>query len=178
MKFGISGVHCTGKTTLIEELKKIDQLSNFKFITGQARKLKDKVKINEQANDDTQLAILEIASQTAEIKNSIDDRCIFDVLGYTLGLHKHNRASDVVLEKVIDRYKQLIVNYTSLFYLPAEIPFVPDGIRSEDLEWRNDLILIFEFLKRNLTDVPIHTITGSVEDRIVKILYFIDYYTH
>ena len=59
MKIAISGVQCTGKSTVLKELQKMPELSEYEFVFEGIRNLKNqgKIKINEDGNDYTQMVI-------------------------------------------------------------------------------------------------------------------------
>lgn len=169
MKFAVTGVHCTGKTTLVNALEESGAYYNrYKFITNQTRGLKGKVTINEGANDITQRAVLDVTTSTAMIDNSIDDRCILDTLAYTLGLYRRKQVTERLVLEAVNAFNKFIPRYDALFYLPAEFPLVDDGVRSVDTEWRNDLIGIFERLL-NIVPVPVHIVNGDVETRVSQV---------
>lgn len=173
MKIAISGVHGVGKTTLINALQQTNKYNHIQFITNQIRNLQGKVIINEGANDATQLAALEVVSKTALIKESIDDRCILDVTAYTLALYRRKQVNEKTVFKAIGNFNKYINNYNALFYLPPEIPFEKDGVRSEDMEWRDDVTSIFEGLIE-CSPVPVYTITGTVLERVLQVNSIID----
>ena len=90
MIISISGAQCTGKTTLIEALKKEECLKGSLFMGSPSRKGNDRgIKINKEAGIYDQLWIATsyvkeiIESAMSAHDHIISDRCLLDVLCYT-----------------------------------------------------------------------------------------------
>lgn len=170
MKICFSGVHGTGKTTLLNELKKNEKLKDYIFVEEITRSLiKDGFIINEKGDEKSQFML---SMKHWEVFNKYDnliiDRGIFDVLCYTKYLFMHQRCSYQCLEFIKYLTKQMKYDY--IFYIKPEFNLVDDGVRSINVEFRNEVFKYFEnyLMKLNLPNVIY--LTGSIENRL-KIIY-------
>lgn len=164
MIVSISGVSCTGKTTLITELQKMGypvitpsasrMASGFEFPTGVA---KDRY-------------IFDVGHrQLIEAKNISDstgkvvflDRSQFD--NWTF---RYVYGGDLSYEYLFKEDLKLI-DFTWILD-PKDVPFVSDGVRPEDLpkreQWHK---LMIEKAKEQHMEFDI--LSGSVADRLMKI---------
>lgn len=180
-RINLCGTQGTGKTTLLEALKKDPSFKGWAFYPELVRDMlkKGEVTINENGNAKSQHKIFEeydkLLDKTFE-QPSISDRCIVDVAAYTSVLF--DNCSDEDLEeyqslsleefgerlRILQRAKELEL----VVYLPIEFPVVDDGIRSSDKVFQQDIDRkIVQFL--NNYKIPYIVITGTVEERIEKI---------
>jgi nicotinamide riboside kinase len=182
-RIAIVGTHSTGKSTLIEDLKEklSPTLSDFYFIKQVNREChKYGLKINEEANDLTQLYIaandLKQIVEAPQDKTVISDRCILDTYVYTLSMWKKGKVSEMVLDSISTLLGNCLSKYTHLIWLRPEFEVVPDGVRSVDEEWREELDSDFEgylkFIK--LETCKIITLSGSREERVNKFIDIIN----
>lgn len=165
MRITLSGAQCTGKSTLIDELKNIPEISDkFKFKGEILRDLrKQGIKINEQGTNETQLLVLSKMIENATLQNTILDRCALDSLVYTMYLYEKGQVSLETLrlaEAVFENIK-----YDICFYLPIEFDIVLDGVRSENNEFRNRIDELFREVI-NLYHYPVINLEGSIQERV------------
>lgn len=176
MVVSISSTHNTGKTTLIESLKKETFFSKFNFIGSPTRKAKKEgMSINNQADnyDDTQLFCLQhdlevISNYNRTGQHYILDRSLLDTYIYSKYLHRNNKVSDKVYLDVLDAWKQYHHIY-NLFIVPNknDVELVMDGDRIDDRGFRQDIheLFLVEFLDmKNILQV-----SGTTEQRIQQI---------
>lgn len=166
MRIAISGTHSTGKSTLLEELKKHPLIiqNEFQFAGGITRSIGAKgVKINEEGGDTTQLLAIAKHIENYTLQPSILDRCALDCYCYTIYLYEKGQIKDETLEIVQTMFKKL--KYDIIFYLKPEFGIVSDGVRSENNEFQTRVREIFDSVLLSYK-VPHITLTGSVAQRL------------
>lgn len=173
IRISISGTHCTGKTTFLEELKKIEK--DFIFIDGPTRQLKDQgfpINNNQSLNyDSTQLMCCYLDLENLKLKLQghqvlISDRCLLDTLVYTQFLYQEGKVTLPVF-LLIKTLWELHQDRYDLIILPEkkDISLVGDEYRNTDAFFREIIDSIFyEILKDSR--ISYQTISGSNSDRI------------
>ena len=170
MKIAFSGVQCTGKTTLINEMKKMELVDGFEFCFESIRKLqKDGFKINEDGDDNTQIAVMLSHIHNMTVPHSILDRCLLDGMCYTEYSYRHNKISIKTYDICLKLFELGINQYDIIFYIRPEFEMVDDGTRSTNKEFRDEVQSIFEefISKYKLNNVVL--LSGSVEQRMEQI---------
>ena len=90
---------------------------------------------------------------------------------YTQYLHLNNKVSADVLDAATHLYNKLVDKIDIIFYTEPDIPLVDDGERSVNVEFRNEIIGIFEkILCSAETSTKVVRLKGSVENRM-KVIY-------
>ena len=168
MKIAISGVHGQGKTTIINELKKLKEFQDYKFIDSPTRALQSSVTINERGTQDTQVSIMfnHYLNVTSNGKNVILDRCALDGMAYTKYFTPKINIS--VLDSLSSMYYYLMGQYDVIFYALPELVPTNDGTRSLDTSFFEAVKSNFEYLIKS-DNHKIITLSGSVEQRIATI---------
>lgn len=169
-KIIISGAQSTGKSTIIEELKKNDRVSGkYTFEREIVRSIKAKgYSINENGDDNTQLMILSrMMNIYASPHPFISDRGFLDCLAYTLYSYYNGKVSDDILK--IAKTLLDTMRYDIIFYIPPEFDIKSDGIRSDDIIFRDKIVDIFENIIR-LHNLDVVNLTGTVENRVNTVL--------
>ena len=169
MKILITGTHCTGKSTLLNELKKT--LPGFKFIGGVTREAKKfGLGINKDGNDHTQLycACKDVINLLQnKKKNVVYDRSIIDSFVYTLYLLQQGK----VLPTTYNIIKQLFMQYKQefdyIFWLRPEFEIVDDNVRDTDTEFQAVIDIIFDEISPIVGNF--NMLTGTTEERITQI---------
>lgn len=171
MKICLTGSHGTGKTTILNELKKLPQFKDYKFISEVLRNLgKEGLPLNKESNNETQLlAFNEYIKLFILNKDFISDRGLFDVRAYTKAAWLRGNIKDFILEyqaEVIGFYKNY---FDKIIYFPIEFSLELDGVRDEDLLYQEE---IDDYIKRILKEeqIPFITVSGTVEQRLETIL--------
>lgn len=174
-RIAISGSHSTGKSTVIENLKTIPEMTErFEFKGEVLRDLKKRgIDINEMGTDDTQLLVLSKFLEYATTKDSILDRCALDGLVYTSYLFEKGQVSKKTLRIAEAIFEN--VKYDIHFYIAPEFDIVPDGTRSENSEFRTRVAELFEEYMEAYQLVLIR-LTGSVEERTKQFLDTLENY--
>lgn len=174
MKIAISGVHGQGKTTLINELKKLDEFKHFKFVDSPTRALIGECGINESGTQDTQVAIMFQHYINQINDNIITDRCALDGMAYTNYFTPCINLSIMnALQKV---YYYLMQQYDIVFYIEPELPPENDGTRSTLMPFFEAIKNNFEFLIKN-DKLKVTSLSGTVEQRVRKFLDTYNIYT-
>lgn len=176
MIVSFTGAQSTGKSTLLEKCRGDKRFESYEFEPEVTRWVKKTygLSINEAGDDFTQLAILNRHMHNYLIyrdKDVILDRCIVDGLVYTQYLHLNNKVSADVLDAATHLYNKLVDKIDIIFYTEPDIPLVDDGERSVNVEFRNEIIGIFEkILCSAETSTKVVRLKGSVENRM-KVIY-------
>lgn len=164
-RIAISGSHSTGKSTVMNVLRDIPSLSSrFTFKSEILRDIKKNgIKINEYGTDETQLLVLSKMIEYATIPNTILDRCLLDCLSYTAYLYEKGQVRKNTLKIAETLFEN--IKYDIYFYIAPEFDIVPDGVRSENFEFRDRVAEIFEEYIEAYKLEPIR-LTGSVTERV------------
>tara|TARA_R100000008_G_C3568005_1_gene160291 strand:- start:625 stop:1152 length:528 start_codon:yes stop_codon:yes gene_type:complete len=171
MKIAFTGAQSTGKTTLLNELKKDrDIILQYDFRDEITRRMQKKgLAINESGNDITQLLIMNSHIKNSLIDNVIMDRCALDGLVYTDWMYDKKKVSHWVREYAEHVFNLLIDKYDHIFYLVPEFSLEDDGIRSTNLQFRDDIVDLFDHYIKEYK-IPVTKLTGSVEQRLNKVM--------
>ena len=176
MIVSFTGAQSTGKSTLLERCRNDDKFKSYKFEPEVTRWVKKTygLSINESGDEFTQMAILNRHMHNYLMyrdRDAVLDRCILDGIVYTCYQFSKNRVSDEVLEHASYLYRKLIDKIDIVFYTEPDIPLIDDGERSINVEFRNEIIDIFnEFLGSVEASTKVVRLKGSVEDRM-KVIY-------
>lgn len=171
MRIAFSGVQCTGKTTLLNELEKLNLNHKvIKFVVRDLVKTKN-IKVNKDGNEDTQIQIANQHLKNLENDNIFVDRCLLDCMAYTTWMFNKGQINQNTFNYVKEKYEDNVNRYDIIFYLRPEFKIVDDGFRSLDIKFRDEVLEIFEELVKNLKNVKV--LTGSVDERIKTILNYI-----
>lgn len=171
MKIAFTGAQSTGKTTLLNELKNDgDIILQYDFRDEITRRMQKKgLAINESGNDITQLLIMNSHIKNSLIDNVIMDRCALDGLVYTDWMYDKKKVSHWVREYAEHVFNLLIDRYDHIFYLVPEFSLEDDGIRSTNLQFRDDIVDLFDHYIKEYK-IPVTKLTGSVEQRLNKVM--------
>ena len=179
MLVGFTGAQCTGKSTLLQACK--DHLDGWSFVDEVTRKVaRDGHDINTDGSDMTQLHILkEHLDNHTTSEDMILDRCILDGYVYTKWLSDQGLVQPWILKYAGNLLSFLGERLDVIFYTcPDDIPFEDDGVRSTDMEFRNNIIDIYNDILSVPTILPgrnswrskVVRLTGTVDQRMETIL--------
>lgn len=170
MLISFTGAQSTGKTTLLNELKKDSALSScFTFIDEITRSIqREGFKINEEGDDNTQIAIMKSHLQNSKNQNAIMDRCALDGLVYTYYLFKKKKVSYNTVIEAEKIFKECISKYDIIFYIKPEFRIVKDGVRSVNRRFRRDIVKMFDYVIKYY-GVKVIVLKGKVEERLNSI---------
>ncbi len=171
MKIAFTGSHCTGKTTLLNQMKIIFQNADFQYVTEVARGIINRgYPLNMDANMDSYVHYINDQLKAEKRMQSCDlfisDRTLLDPLAYALVNKKLPRP--YIHDYFIDMMESIWLlekeQYDLYIYFPIEFPLIYDGVRPEDEQYRKDIDdQIAQLLKRN--NVNFLKITGSPGER-------------
>lgn len=179
MLISFTGAQCTGKTTLLKKCKQLTDvnqpLQDFQFVDEVTRKVKrEGHSINLDGNDITQLFILnEHLKNHTRVDDLVLDRCILDGYVYSSCLSRREQVSEWVTRYACDLLNLLVENLDIIFYTqPEDVPLVDDGVRSVDMNFRQDIINRYEdlFAQDYYWMDKVVRLSGTVEDRMETIL--------
>ena len=176
MKIGLCGTMSVGKTTLVNELKKLNQFKGYEFATERSEYLMNLgIPLNTDSTLNGQTVFL--AERVAELmkENVITDRTILDVIAFT-NLAKSIDNKD---KEYFEDYAGLFVgDYDYIFYVsPEGVEMEDNGIRETDLEYRKaiDTAIIRAMNKYGHRCRNVNIIKGSTVERIEQILGVIQF---
>jgi len=175
MIVSFSGAQSTGKTTLLNKIRGLNPFG-IEYVDEVTRRIKRdfNLPINESGGDLTQTMIMSdhIANiyQKYNLTDVILDRCALDGIVYTQWLYNKGNVSKEVLQWAKKIYHTLISKYDIIFVTsPADVPLVDDGERSVNLEFREEIIDIFDMYTYDMkiySEKNIFAVEGTVEERI------------
>ena len=173
MIVSFTGAQSTGKTTLLNELKKWKEFEDYVFIDEITRNVsKLGMNINEKGDDATQTAIMNAHIENLKKgDNLILDRCSLDGVVYTHYLYLHGRVSRDTFDYARQIFTETCLKYDKILYLKPEFDIVDDGVRSSSVQFRDEIADIFEryITEFNLGKWNVVELSGSVEDRLKAI---------
>ena len=173
MIISFTGAQSTGKTTLLNELKKWKGFEDYVFIDELTRNVsKLGMNINEEGDDATQTAIMNAHIENLRKgDNLILDRCSLDGVVYTHYLYLHGKVSRDTFDYARQVFLETCLRYDKIFYLKPEFSIVDDGVRSSSVQFRDEIASIFEryIAEFNLKKHNIVELSGSVEERLEAI---------
>ena len=171
MRIGLCGTMSVGKTTLVNELKKLNQFRDYEFATERSKYLMD---LGIPLNTDSTLKgqTIFLAERVSELMkgNIVTDRTIIDVIAFT----NCSETIDFKDKEYFEDYARVFVGeYDWIFYIdPAGTKIEDNGVREIDPEYR-DLVNVavlkaFHTYGHRCKNVGI--LKGSTPERIEQIL--------
>jgi len=176
MKIGLCGTMSVGKTTLVNELKKLGQFKGFEFATERSEYLRDLgIPLNTDSTLNGQTIFL--AERVAELikENIITDRTVLDVIAFT------NLAESIDWKdkEYFEDYARVFVGqYDYIFYISPEGTIMEDnGVRETDLEYREliDQAIIKAMNTYGHRCKNVHMLKGTTLERIEQMLGVIQF---
>lgn len=171
MRIAVIGMQGTGKTTLLEALKR-DWNVDWEIMPSIGRTMKSLgLPINEMGSDKTQIEALFLTLEQLKYADGFYARTFVDGFVYTKYLAERGLVHPSVLE-TWGRYIARDQNaYDYQFYLRPEFEMEKDGVRSENDDFNQASEKLFEetveFLKK--TGIKIYELTGTVEERVAQV---------
>lgn len=172
MLISLTGSQSSGKSTLLGRMA--IEWPQWEYIPEVTRRIKRvfDLPINEQGSEVVQMLImgdhLINAFSKPKFENTVLDRCSLDGLVYTHWLCDNMGLPMGVYNYAYLAYEKTIEKYDYIFYTdPADVLLVDDGERSINVEFRDQIIELFDKYKSNLSNVI--TVSGTIEERLQKI---------
>lgn len=183
MRIALIGTHNSGKTTLLN-LMKIDKMFDGYIFEGEKiREIHNLgFGINEEAKDDTQLALALTHFATINLHknrpNLVLDRCLLDNYIYAKYLYNKGIVSKKVVELIetfLDSY--ILGNIDLLCVCDPEFPFEDDGVRDTNKDFQKEIHNMFmdyvHTLNINYPSINILHLKGNSNTRLKTIKDFI-----
>lgn len=172
MKIGLVGTVSVGKTTLVNELKKIEFFNDYEIFTEKSKEIQ---KLGVLLNTDSTLLGQNVFMGYRSIElmkpKIITDRTIIDVMAFTYcsqSIPNHEK-------KIFIKYAStLISEYDHVFYVsPIGVSIENNGVRETNAEYRDLIDLTIKMLiKENLHKINnFSIISGTTEERIKQVKF-------
>lgn len=171
MRIAFIGTHGTGKTTLIKELAKRPEFSNY-FIGEEPMRVVSRMgfKTNTDADDASQLAMMALHEHYLGYENLLSDRSVIDAYLYAKYINETTgNVTDSRLRLLNEMMFKNIDKYDYLFWCRPDFDLVADGFRSEDKEFRNGIDTRFAWMAQAadiMCNKKFIELTGAVEQRL------------
>lgn len=168
-KIGLCGTVSVGKTSLVNELKKIEQFKDYEIATERSKYLHEQgISLNMDSTLKGQLIFAAERSLELLKPNIITDRTVYDVCAFTLSSKSISWSEK---RYFVDLLMSLRKEYDYVIYVsPEGVDIEDNGIRITDPEYRDKIDwiiceMLIEYPPKNLIKVK-----GNTEERINKIL--------
>lgn len=185
MNITFTGPQCSGKTTLLKQMKQTSGImDHFYYIDEVTRLVKREfsIAINEEgANDITQLLIINKELENLfkykkellwdSCQGVVHDRCLLDGYLYTDYFYEKKLVSQHVWIQSIQYWQKYHEKYDIIFYPePSDVKLVDDGERSTDKKFRDAMIERFEhYIKQFPWKDRVFRLKGTVEERFEQV---------
>lgn len=180
MRVALTGSHGVGKTTLLKALK--EKLPGYDIqiesLTRKAVSGADKLNMGTVDESEKLIAEAYMESFLKAPKDFIASRHMIDVLAYSTYLQKkNNNIEDSTMEDIMSKIQEVVDKkiFDLVIYIPIEFELKEKGEYregQEDLTYQRDVDTIMKFLLWAY-GIPYVTITGTVEERVTKVLNYI-----
>jgi len=176
VRIGITGTHCSGKTTLTDDLCVRLGLPRITEVAAAFTEAQRQHYMTQYKILDRQI------SREKEAYSFVSDRTVFDnmaYLAYYFGIHATDKTipfnnlkaiSDLALHRITEHL--IIHPYSLIAFVDEYFPLEDNGDRNLNPDCQR---CIYDYLGRTIFDqcktyqIPIISITGSTEDRIDQI---------
>jgi len=171
MKIGLCGTMSVGKTTLVNELKKLEQFRGYEFATERSKYLMD---LGIPLNTDSTLKgqTIFLAERVSELMkgNIVTDRTIIDVIAFT----NCSETIDFKDKEYFEDYARVFVGeYDWIFYIdPVGTKIEDNGVREINPEYRDivDAAVLKAFHTYGHRCKNVGILKGSTPERIEQML--------
>ena len=168
MKIGFCGTMSVGKTTLVNELKKLSEFKDYTFRTERSKYLMEMgIPLNTDSTLKGQLVFAaERASELMQEK-IITDRTIIDVMAFAKLSKSMKEHEKHFLGATI---QPLINEYNILFYVsPKGVKIEDNGVRETDAEYRMAIDKEIKSIIQMHGNSKVITIKGTIKERVEQI---------
>ena len=168
MKIGFCGTMSVGKTTLVNELKKLSEFKDYTFRTERSKYLMEMgIPLNTDSTLKGQLVFAaERASELMQEK-IITDRTIVDVIAFANLSKSMKEHEKHFLSATI---QPLMNEYNILFYVsPEGVKIEDNGVRETDSKYRMAIDKEIKSIIQMHGNSKIITIKGTTKERIEQI---------
>ena len=102
------------------------------------------------------------------IENAIMDRCVIDGVVYTHWLYQQGNLEKWVFDFAVNVFNRYKDRYDYIFYLKPEFPIENDGTRSINIQFRDEIVELFDKYITQV-NIPVISLTGTVEERLQQV---------
>jgi len=171
VRIGITGAQSVGKTTLLNALRSENGLLGYNVCDEVTRRVKSYgLPINEAGTDTTQILIMQEHIVNAFMYTEfIADRTVLDGLVYTDYLYSQNSISLKMLQYAVQVFEKVQPYYDIQFYIIPEFSIQNDGVRSNDVLFRDKIVELFNNTIKKYK-IPVINLTGSVRERVEQVI--------
>lgn len=165
-----TGAQGTGKTTVLKEFENM----GVNVITEVVRQLAQSgVKINKEGDEKGQSKIFKTYKEKLgefTPEGYISDRCLVDVIAYSMYLADQGKVSADFVTKQIKQFDKFRSENPDIVYcyFPIEFDVVADGVRDTDEEFRKAIDRNINVIFKQCGIAPV-LVKGTVEDRVEKV---------
>jgi len=154
MRIALSGVQCTGKTTLMNQIMNhaSDLFKDYELIPEVVRSIKARMgehfEFNKSSSYESQDLILsEHHRNVLQFKKLVTDRCAVDAFAYATKNYLDGLFSFSQWSSFREIFLNTVSEYDIIFYLPiGMIPLEDDGVRSIDQNYQAEMDTIFQWV--------------------------------
>ena len=173
MRIGICGTMSVGKSTLVNELSKLEQFKDYSLFTERSKYLRDLgIPLNNDSTIRGQFIFLAERSTELLSDNMIADRTIYDVSAFTLSSKTIQSWQDK--RTFVDAARLLIDYYDLIIYVsPKGVEIEDNGIREIDPEYRDKIDFVIREMLAEYPPKKLVIVEGSNEERIQKIISYL-----
>lgn len=169
MKIGLCGTVSCGKTTLVNELAKLEQFKDYELATERSKYLSD---LGISLNTDSTLKgqIVFSAERCLELLKPkiITDRTVYDVAAFTLSAKSIEWNEKRYLTDLLMSFRK---DYDIIIYVsPEGIELEDNGLRSTDPEYRDKIDFVIKEMLVEYPPTKLIEVKGSIEERINTII--------
>lgn len=160
----LSGVQSSGKSTLLNEIKKETDIYVYEEVVRSL--IKQGVVINKEANHVSQCLILETHYKNTLLNDEfITDRGAIDAFVYGVWNYLNGDFSYKEHKEQEQIFLNCLSAYNHHFYLPIEFQAVSDGVRDIDEVYRTELERLY-YLTYRKYNIPFVELKGSINSRL------------
>jgi nicotinamide riboside kinase len=169
MRLGLTGTVSCGKTTLVNELIKLEQFKNYEFATERSKYLRDQgIALNTDSTLKGQIVFAAERSLELMKENIITDRTIYDVCAFTF-------SAKSIKWEIKEKFHILMMNlaneYDAVIYVsPEGVDIEDNGLRAIDSEYRNKIDYTIKEMLKSWPPKKLIEVKGTTEERINTIV--------
>jgi nicotinamide riboside kinase len=169
MRIGLCGTVSVGKTTLVNELKKLEQFKDYETFTERSKYLRDLgIPLNTDSTIRGQFVFLAERSMELMRTNMITDRTVWDVCSFTIA------AKTIPWEqkqKFVESAQSLMNYYDLVIYVsPDGVPIEDNGVRTIEPKYREQIDKVIIEMLDEFKPNKLIKVKGTTEERINIIL--------
>lgn len=175
MKIVIVGAQGVGKTTLLNKIEESCFLKDFIFIKEIVRELvrEKNIKINQEADFDSQMMIFEKHLSNINLEKFISDRSCIDAITYAYRNFKKEKFTETEFSEFEEIFLNTLPYYDKIFFIPVEFELESDGFRDTDRQFQLEINDLFLEIFR-MYGVDFIYLRGSLEERLNRFKFHVD----